>query len=585
METARERMQLVEAALGKVPFDLVIRNVQLVNVFLGEVRLGNIGVKNGRIVSINVDPHAETEEVIEGNDMYAMPGFIDTHVHVDSTLLTPASLAEVIVPHGTTAVFADPMEIANVAGVEGIKALMQGSESLPYHLFIQASSRVPTAPGLETTGAEVGLDEVVELLTYQACISLGELDPSKVLGLRPEYFEKIMAAHERRKIANGHAAGLSGRQLTAYASAGLLDDHEIIAYEDARERIELGMAVMVREGSTERNLEALIRGVVEERADTRHWMMCTDDKHPDEIWREGHIDFMINKAVELGLPPMQALQMATINAALHFRLEEQIGTLSPGRFADIVLADELTHVEPKVVLFKGRVVARDGALLAPVTAAPFPDWLYKTVAFTKGDQPQHFRVASSGSEVTARVIEILPDQIVNKEITACLPVLDGNVCADVDQDVLKLAVVERYGKNGNIGLSFVKGFGLKRGALASTVAHDHHNLILVGADEASMATCVRAIAEMQGGLVVVDGAEILGKLPLPIGGLLSEKPASEVIESLDRLNEAAGALGCVLPAPFMTLSFISLPTVPELGLTDKGIVDVRRHELVPGLLA
>lgn len=581
MDTASDRMALVQAALGQLPLDLLITNVQVVNVYAGTIHAGNIGLKNGRIVSVHAAGDMQAEETVDGGGMFAMPGFIDTHIHVDSTLLTPGSLAGLIVPHGTTALFADPMEIANVAGIDGIKALIQDSASLPYHLFVETSSRVPTAPGLETTGGEIGLSGVVELLDQRACISLGELDPSKVLGLLPEYFDKILAAHARGKIANGHAAGLGGVQLTAYAAAGLTDDHEVIAYEEAQERIERGLSVMVREGSTERNLEALIRGVVSERCDTRHWMMCTDDKHPDDIWREGHIDFMINKAIALGLPPMEALQMATINAAAHFRLQHEIGTLSPGRWGDIILAPTLQRIEPHLVFFKGKPVARDGELLVDVAASDFPAWIRRTVSVTRGKEPDHFALRSNRSSVTARVIEIVPDQIVNTELEATLQVVNGIVCPDVERDILKLAVVERYGKNGNIGISFVKGFGLQEGALASTVAHDHHNIVIVGADDLSMATCVRAIEENQGGLVVARGAELVDILPLPLGGLMSERPALQVVAALDQLNEATKALGCVLPAPFMTLSFISLPTVPQLGLTDLGVVDVRQHALVP----
>jgi adenine deaminase len=579
MITVAERKDLIEAALGYQPLDLIIHNVRLVNVYTGLVEPASVGIRHGRVVTLDAQDFQATE-TFNGGGRYAMPGFIDTHVHIDSTLVIPENLAELIVPGGTTSLFIDPMEMANVGGFEGLKALVHSMDSLPYRILIEVSSRVPTAPGLETTGGELGLDEVKTILTWEECLSLGELDPSKVLGLRDEYLAKIQAAHALNKIANGHAAGLKGHQLSAYACGGLADDHEAVDYDEALARLRVGLAILVRDGSTERNLEPILTGVVRDRLDTRHLMFCTDDKHPDDILKEGQIDYLVNRAIGLGIPPVQAIQMATLNAAVHFRCDHLLGSLSPGRWADVVLADSLDRIAPSHVFFKGRLVAQDGKLIARPPSAQYPDWVHHTVVVQRGKQAEDFQLRADGPTATVRVIELYPDQIINRIGQATLPVVDGFVVVDPGQDVLKLAVVERHGKNGNIGIAFVRGFSLQRGALASSVAHDHHNIIVVGTNDTDMAVCVRAIEAMQGGLVVAADGELLGQLALPVGGLMSEQPVNDVIATLEQMTAITHQLGCTLPAPFMTLSFISLPTVPELGLTDQGLVSVRDHAII-----
>jgi len=579
MLTLPERKALIQTALGQKPLDLKIENVQVINVYTENIELGAIGIQGGRIVT----PYAadyKALEVVDGGGRYAIPGFFDTHVHLDSTLVIPENLSHLIVPRGTTVMLADPMEIANVAGLPGFKALLKSIEQLPYHIFLEVSSRVPTAPGLETTGGELGLHEVSEILKWPQAVSLGELDPSKVLELREEYLLKIEVAQSLGKICNGHAVGRVGKELIAYACGGLADDHECVDYAEARSRLQLGMAVLVREGSTERNLDLIIEGVVREGTYSNHLMFCTDDKHPDEILEEGHIDFMVNRTIELGLSPIQAIQMATINAAQHFRIEHLVGSLTPGRWADIILADDINHIVPGDVYVKGQHIASRGKLIVPTPEAEYPEWIYETVKVTRGKNAQDFALPAEGAVAKVWAVDLYPDQIINKQIAVQLPIYDNEVASDVSQDLLKLAVVERYGQNGNIGITFVKGFGLQQGALASSVAHDHHNIIVAGTNDADMAACVRAVEAMQGGFAIAANEEVLGTLALPIGGLLSEKPVGEIIASLAYLNQIYHRLGGTLPAPFMTISFIGLPTVPELGLTDMGLVDVFNHKLI-----
>ncbi|MFC1996420.1 adenine deaminase [Chloroflexota bacterium] len=579
MMKLQERKELIQSGLGEIPLDCLIKNVQVVNVYTGTIDSGAIGIKSGRIVT----PYAadyQALDIIDGGGRYAIPGFFDTHVHLDSTLVIPENLSHLIVPHGTTVMLADPMEIANVAGLPGFKALLKSLEQLPYHIFLEASSRVPTAPGLETTGGELGLEEVSEILRWPQTVSLGELDPSKVLELREEYLLKVEFAQSLGKICNGHAVGRVGKDLVAYACGGLSDDHECVDYEEARSRLKLGMAVLVREGSTERNLDLILRGVVREGTYSHHLMFCTDDKHPDEILEEGHINFMVNRAILLGISPVNAIQMATINAAKHFRIEHLVGSLSPGRWADIIFADDINHIVPGDVYVRGQHVASNGKLIINPPTGSYPDWLYQTVNVIRGKSAKDFELPGSDEISDVWAIDIYPDQIINNQIAVKLPVFDGGVTADISKDLLKLAVVERYGKNGNIGITFVKGFGMLKGALASSVAHDHHNIIVVGTNDTDMAACVKAIESMQGGFAISSGGNILGSLPLPIGGLLSEEPVDKIITALEHLNRIYQELGGTLPAPFMTLSFIGLPTVPELGLTDMGLVDVFKHKII-----
>jgi len=578
--TLEERKKLIRAGLGEIPLDLLIENTQVVNVYTGRIEPGAIGIIDGRIVTCYAQSY-RAEKVVDGGGRFALPGFIDAHVHIDSTLVIPENLSHLIVPHGTTAMLADPMEIANVAGMQGVKALLSASGQLPYHLYLEVSSRVPTAPGLETTGGELDLLDVREILCWPEAVSLGELDPSKVLELREEYLLKVEAAQTIGKICNGHASGRVGMELVAYACGGLSDDHECVDFPEALTRLQLGMAVMIREGSAERNLARILEGMIADGfVHTPHLMFCTDDKHPDDILAEGHINYMVNRAIALGMPPVTAIQMATINAAKHFRIEHLVGSLAPSRWADIILAEDLEHIVPSDVYFKGQHVASDGKLIVTPPEADYPEWIYQTVKVTRGRQADDFAIAAEGDKVKAWVIDLYPDQIINEQSRAELPVVNGAVMPDPARDILKLAVVERYGKNGNIGVSFVRGFGLRNGALASSVAHDHHNIIVAGANDADMAACVRAIEEMQGGLAIASGGVVLGKLPLPIGGLMSAEPVDEIIADLAEINNIYKALGGALPAPFMTISFIGLPTVPRLGLTDLGLVDVLRHELI-----
>ncbi len=582
MRTFEEIKNTIEAGLGKYACDLKIENIKLVNVFSGEVYKTDIYIKNKRIVSIDPSADLDAKEIIDGKGRYALPGLIDAHMHFESTMLSPEALASVVVPQGTTTLCADLMEIANVAGEKGLRAMLQSMSRLPYRMLIEVSSRVPTAPGLETTGAVLGAEEVAQIMDWEESVSLGELDPSKILFVKDEYIHKIADTLSRRKLVNGHAIGRLGQELNVYASSGISDDHECVNVNEMIERLKVGMKVFIREGSSERNVDELVKGVLEKKLDTSNLMFCTDDKHAREIQVEGHINYNVSRAIELGLDPMKSVQMATVNTAKHFRMEDEIGSITPGRLADIILVEDWHDMKPDIVIFEGNVVAQNGELVKECKVEDYPDWLKHTVILKNPVTPESFEVPSKKMEGTTKihVIEMIPRQIINNHIIKDVSVKNGMIQVDLEQDILKLAVVERYGKNGNIGIGFVRGFELKKGALAYSMSHDHHNIVVVGTNDEDMALAVNEVVRLNGGLSVACDGKILNSMELPIGGLMSEKPAEEVMAQLDILNEDAKKLGCNMDAPFMSLSFISLPTVPELGLTDKGLVDVLAHQLI-----
>lgn len=583
MRTAAEIKRTIEVGLGRKACDLKLTNLNLVNVYANDIYPTDICIAGGRIVSIDPKANLKAKKTMDCGGRYALPGFIDGHIHIETTLLAPESLGEIIVPQGSTTLCIDPMEIANVAGIEGVKELMKSISQLPYRVFLEIPSRVPTAPGLETAGAVVGLDGIKEALEWPETISLGELDPSKILFVMEEYLEKIAATLAKRRIVNGHAIGRTGQELNVYASAGIADDHECVYIEELKERLRLGMSVMVREGSSERNVDELMAGVVKEKISTENLLFCTDDKHASDILREGHINYNVNRAIKLGLSPMEAIKMATINAAKHFRLEDEIGSITPGRLADILLVDSLEDIQPSSVFFGGDLVFDQGQMKTKVIESVYPDSIKQTVSYKRPVTKKTFRVASSkqDGQTEVNVIRLKEDQIINDWTRHQLKVSGGEILPDLGADVLKLAVVERHGRtDGNVGVGFVQGFKLEKGALASSVSHDHHNVVCVGTNDEDMALAVRYLEKIQGGFVCVAEGKVLGHIELPIAGLMSLKDAPTVIEENEALNDKAASLGCPLNSPFMSLSFISLPTVPELGLTDMGLIDVLAHKII-----
>jgi len=575
VERLREQL---EAAKGLRPFDVLLDHVKIVNVFTEEIIPGSVGIYGQRIVAINPQKK-DAKMVIDGQGCYAVPGFIDSHIHIETTLLTPEALGDVIIPWGTTSLCVDAMEIANVAGILGLKAMIKDLEKLPFRIFLEIPSRVPTAPGLETTGGVLGVEEVKELLELDETVSLGELDPSKILGIREEYLEKVMASLDKNKVCNGHAIGLEPEALNVYAAGHLSDDHESVEYEELLNRLRVGIKAFVREGSSERNVEKLISGVVKHQLPTDNLMYCTDDKHVNDIAREGHISYNIQKSIALGLDPIKAIKMATLNAAKHFRMEQDIGSITPGRFADIVLLKDLKTIKPVMVMKDGRVVADENGA-KPCPMKEYPAELFDTVHISPSFSEADFRIPAKGKRALCRVIGMIPNQIINNELHEWMDVKDGEIVQDLSRDILKLAVVERYGKNGRVCTGLVKGFGLADGALASSVSHDHHNIVVVGTNDHDMAVAVKELERLHGGFALVRNGQVVDALGLPLAGLMTTLDAATVMRRNDELNANVQKQGCRMAAPFMSLSFISLPTVPQLGLTDFGLIDVLNHKII-----
>ncbi len=563
--------ETIAIARGEAPADLRLENCRIINVFSGEILDGDIVVSGGRIVGFGPLPAREVQDM---HGMYAAPGLIDAHVHIESSMTCPAQFAAAVLPRGTTTVVADPHEIANVMGTAGIAYMLDTSADLPANIHFTLSSCVP-ATSMETSGAVIGPAEIAEWISNDRIPALAEMmNFPGVLFRDPEVLQKIAVATAAGKPIDGHSPGLSGSDLTAYLAAGIRSDHECVSLSEAREKLRQGMFILVREGSGAKNARTLMPLV---GPDTWHRMMwCTDDRNPHDLVQEGSIDVLLRMAVSMGVSPITAIRMGTLVPATYFGLNH-VGAIAPGRQADLVFFRDLESFTAEAVYWKGRRVAARGTLEPTVSFAQ-PDVPPSTMHIEA--EQLDFRVqATAGNNI--RVIEIVPDQIVTRAGIDDACVQEGLLISDVRRDLLKLAVIERHGRTGTKAVAFVRGFGLRSGALASSVAHDSHNVIVVGASDTDMQAAVTAIRDMGGGIVVINEGRILERLALPIAGLMSTRPVREIAERLTHLVQAARSLGCPLNDPFMTLSFLALPVIPELKLTDMGLVDVGRFEIVP----
>jgi adenine deaminase len=560
---------IIQVARGDKPAELLLKNARVVNVFSGEIEETSIAITHSRIVGLG---EYEAREVIDLKDRFVCPGFIDAHVHIESAMVPPYEFARAVVPRGVTSVIIDPHEIANVLGVDGIRYMLEASKYTPFSVFVMVPSCVP-ATDLETNGGVLRWSDLIEFKRDEWVIGLGEvMNFPGVLNRDENVLDKLRAFADRR--IDGHAPGLCGRDLEAYVAAGIGSDHESTQVEEAKDKLRLGMYVMIREASNARNLKTLLPLVTPKNA--RRILFVTDDRFPNDLLDEGSIDYIVRTAIREGLDPITAIQIATLNAAEYFGLSDR-GAIAPGRRADLFVLDNLKDFNIRQVYRGGKLVARDGRIL-PGDHEPTRPPIRNTmnVDWSRVD----LRVPARG-RAHLRVIEMVPDQLVTHESIETARVEDGFIEADPTRDLLKLAVIERHKGTGNVGLGFVRGFKLTRGALASSVGHDSHNLIVVGTNDDDMMSAARAIAAMQGGLVAVANGEVLARVPLPIAGLMSDQPIERVREELDHLVLAARGLGTDLHAPFMALSFLALPVIPDLKLTDKGLVDVRQFDFVP----
>jgi len=560
--------KLVSVARGETPADLLLKNARIVNTFIGEIEQGDVAIYGDRIAGVG--DYDKAKDIIDLQGRFLAPGLINGHTHIESSMLHPARYAQAVVPRGTLAVVTDLHEIANVCGPRGIRFVTDLARKLPLDMLFMAPSCVP-ATNLETSGARISSKEVKKILAHPKIIGLGEMmNFPGVIGGDEEVLKKISAA--KGMVIDGHAPGLAGKELNAYLSAGILSDHESTTLEEGKEKLRRGMYLMIREGSSEKNLDALLPLVTDNTY--KRCFFVVDDRSCFDLLREGDIDAVIRKAISRGLEPVRAIQMATINAAEYFRLHDR-GGIGPGYIANLVTITDLAQLEIDMVFYKGRLVARQGKPLFPFP--PVTVELKDTVRI-KSPTAQSLKIAPAGE--TYSVIQIVPGQIATKKVVEKIQAVGGVVACDLERDILKLVVVERHKASDNIGVGLVKGFGLKKGALASSVAHDSHNVIAVGADDLDILKAIEEIKRLQGGLVVCANLEIIASLPLPIAGLLSPEPLDVVVSQYEHVEKAAASLGNLPPSPFAILSFLALPVIPELRLTDLGLVDVVQFKLI-----
>ncbi|MCY3833948.1 MAG: adenine deaminase [Chloroflexi bacterium] len=556
------------AARGERPADLILRGGRLVNVISGEIYPTDIVIHDRHVVALGDGYSGEQEVDLLGK--FVAPGLIDAHVHIESSLVTPPEFARAVLPHGVTTVITDPHEIANVLGLEGMRYMLERAKHGQLNMFVMASSCVP-ATDMETSGARLEAEDLAPLANHPWVLGLAELMNYPGVALGDEgMLDKIALFGD--KVLDGHAPAMSGKLLNAYVAAGVESEHECTTVAEAREKLRLGLTVFIREGSTTRNLKPLLPLVRPENHSAI--CFCTDDRIPADLIDQGSIDYMIRVAIAAGVDPMMAIRMGSYNTARHFRLKKY-GALAPGKYADLVVVSDLRDFVPEQVYRGGVLVARAGEMIGERPPARRLD-LRSTVNIRASSLD--FRVKAVAEMI--RVIGTIPHQVVTEHRLERAKIVDGFAVSDVERDILKFAMIERHRASGNLGLGFVKGFGLRRGAIAGTVAHDHHNLAVIGADDESMKTAVAAIVEMGGGLVIADGDSVLARMPLPVAGLMSELPIEEARRQYDQMIQAARALGNQMSDPFIVMSFMGLEVIPKLKLTDLGLVDVETFKLV-----
>ncbi len=569
MVSLKERIRI---ASGEGKADLLIKNGKVVNVFSGEIEKKDVAIFGGVIIGFG-DYRARAVIDVKGD--FLCPGLIDGHVHIESSMVTIPAFARAVLPNGTTTVIIDPHEIANVLGEQGIRFMADSAKGLPLNVFIMIPSCVP-ATHMETSGAVLKAVDLKPLLKEPWAIGLAEMmNFPGVIFRDPEVLKKIEMAKGKR--IDGHAPSLSEKGLYAYLSAGIRSDHECTTLKEAKEKMKNGMWIMIREGTTARNLKDLLPLVTPKNS--RRFLFVTDDRHPRELLEEGHIDSMVRRAIQLGVDPILAIQMATLNAAEYFRLDD-LGAIAPGYRADIINLDNLSRFRIRRVFKDGALVAEDGKLLSrsmgnlPLFSTKRKRGL-RIKAIKKND------LLLQSDQPFAKIIQLIPNQIVTKKRVEKISLKDGVAFPNIKEDILKIIVVERHRATGNIGIGFVRGFGLKKGAIGSTVAHDSHNLVIVGTSDQDILKTVEVIQKMGGGLAVVSDEKVIASLPLPIAGLMAEESVVQVNLHLEALLRAAKNIGCKIQDPFMTLSFLSLPVIPELKITDKGLIDVNQFKIVP----
>lgn len=582
----KDRRALTDAALGRTPCDLVIENVRLVNVFTGEIYPASVGIKDGFIAAVSADPDGkgtafplEGAERYDGGGDYLLPGFIDAHVHIESSMVTPPNMAAAVVPSGTTTIITDPHEVANVGGVEAVRYMAEAAEGLPLRIYIMAPSCVPAVPGLEHAGAFFGGPEMEEMLAMDSVLGVAEImDFAGVLD-HSDRMEAVLAAGRKRGVfLQGHAPSLSGRRLSGYIAAGIESDHESRTAEEAREKLRLGMYLDAREGSVSTNIETLV-GAVKDFSSLGNLTLCTDDREPEDLLTQGHMNYVVTRAVRAGLNPVQAVICATLNVAREIGIRN-IGGIAPGWVADLQIVSDLAAPKAKAVFFGGILAAEEGRLLAPLPERHFEVESRNTVDL-RIPSPEELRIAAPGSKAKINVVVYdSPQSAFTRLAVEEVPVKDGFLDLSADPALKFAAVLNRYGR-GNMAVAVVRNFGSREGAVASTVAHDSHNLAVVYDTPENALPAIETLAASGGGHCAVKDGRVIGHLPLPIYGLLSPLPVEELVPRVNAMKKALRSLGVDTKNPVMRIVSLTLPVIPEGKVTDLGIVDVNAQKLVP----
>ena len=587
LRTNVERSELREVVMGSIPADLVFRGGRLVNVATGEIYEADIAVKGERIAGVgDLDSIVQkAKKIVDVSGKFITPGMIDGHIHIESSMLTVDEFSRLVVPRGTTAISADFHEIANILGMKGMRLFHDIMRDVPLRIFPVVPSSVPLSDTVEIPNERIGLNDVEEMMQWDDVLGLGEI--LNVHGLvtgSKDLDDKINLAVKYGKFIDGNAAGINGKELQAYIASGPQHDHEAVSKDEAMQRLRLGMWVMLREGSSERNLGDLVELVADGIVDSRRFCFATDDKTPYDLKEEGHLDHCVRKSIQLGVEPIKAVQMATINCAEYLGLERELGSIAPGKVADLLIIDGLKKFNVVETVIGGRIVAESGKMLLPTKRRAYPEFATNTFHLSRIIVPADLEVRTDKiGSVKIRVIDVTQGTIISKASEAEMSVREHRLGSDIENDVLKVVVVERYGKtNIAIGRAFIMGFGLNGGALASSIAHDTHNIISVGTNDADIAEAVNHVAELEGGLVAVKNGRVLGELRLNLAGIISMDPWESVSEDLLKLHEIVKTqLECKMQSPFMVLSFQTSASIPELKISTRGLIDMSNMTLVP----
>ncbi len=572
---------LADTAMGRKPADTVIKNARLVNVCTREVQENvDIAITSGRIALVGDASHCigEGTEIIDAGGAYASPGFMDGHMHVESSMLSVGEYAKVVLPHGTTGIFMDPHEMCNVSGLEGVRCMMKDAKRAHLKTFMTTPSCVPAVKGFEDSGAEINADDVRETMNWDCTVGLGEMMNFPGILSSDENVHNIVAETlKAKKTVTGHySIPETGKGLNAYIASGARCCHESTRPEDVTAKMRLGMYAQIREGSAWHDLKVLAPSIVNKEIDTRFACLVSDDSHPRSLMVKGHLDHIIRVALEAGIDALTAIQMVTINTAQCFGMDGDLGSISPGKCADLILIGSLEKIDVKMTMINGQVVAKDGELTVEFEPYSYPDWIRHSINIQGPITEESFRIPYGGSEAKVRMIEIIPHRTSTKAFEGILKTVDGGIAADPGNDILKAAVFERHNRTGNKGFGFVKGFGIRKGAIAQTVAHDAHNLIVLGANDRDMAVAANALIECGGGYTAVLDGKVLETVDLPVAGIMNDTSLQYVHDHIKNLKQAWVSLGCNIHSPFMTMSILCLSVLPELRLTDRGYVDVTK---------